>query len=123
VQSPLIDGAQSFYRNFQRNPFILFGQIKTLGLQVGKKPAFGLHIGVRNLMACHRNLACNLTYSCHDLKFKDGKGAEKPPNNQRVRKVFQLKFPQKWITHLWNLQFLEIIPLGINFKILNEGQR
>jgi hypothetical protein len=77
VQSNLIDGTDRISRKLQGNPFVFFGQVKTLFLQVGQKTTLALDIGVANLVARHRLSSGNLTYSCHDaLFFWDGKGAK-----------------------------------------------
>ena len=44
VQATLVDCAYTLGRNFEGYPFILFGEVKTLGLQIGQKPALGLDV-------------------------------------------------------------------------------
>lgn len=66
IQSSLVDGAQAIRRQLQRDPFVLLGEEKAFGLQIGQKPALGLDIGVRNRVASNRRFTRYLTYSCHD---------------------------------------------------------
>jgi hypothetical protein len=86
VQTVLVDRAQSFRRQLQGDPFVFFGKEKTLGLQIGQKPAIGLDIRMRHLMPGDRNLTRYLTNSSHDVKFwianvgKDWQLAKKDPS-------------------------------------------
>ena len=69
IKTVLVDGTDGLGRHFQRDPLVLFGQEKALGLKVRKEPAFRLDIRVGDLVPGDRPLSRNLTYSSHDLKF------------------------------------------------------
>ena len=66
VKATLVDGADGLGGNLQRDPLVLFGQEKALGLEVGQEPALRLDVRVRHLVAGDRTLSRNLTYSSHD---------------------------------------------------------
>jgi hypothetical protein len=53
-----VDRTQSRGRNFQRNPFVLFGNEETLGVKVRVKPALGFSIGMGNGVSYDHLLAC-----------------------------------------------------------------
>src|SRR5688572_5327984 len=68
-KSFLIDGADTLGGQFQGDPFVFFRKEKTFCLQIGQKPALGLDVRVRNIITADGNLACNLTYACHESKI------------------------------------------------------
>ena len=72
VESVFVDGTDRFRRKLQRDPSVFLCKEETLGLQVGQKTALGFDIGMRNLVSCYWAFSCNLTYSCHNLKFWEG---------------------------------------------------
>ena len=85
----LVDRLDCLGRKLQCDPFLLFRNIKALGLEVGIKPPFGLVVRVRDLVPCLRTLSCDFTNPCHNsLIFKiflkkDCKYREKPANNPK----------------------------------------
>lgn len=82
IQTILVDGADRLGRQLEGNPFVFFGQVKALFLQIGQETTLGLDVGVRNLVSTDRYFTCNLTYSSHDnriysRKFREAKVREK----------------------------------------------
>jgi hypothetical protein len=74
IQTPLVDGSDSISRNLQSDPFSFLSEEKTFGLQIRQKPSLRLNIRMGNVVSADRPFTCYLTYSCHYLKFWDGKG-------------------------------------------------
>ena len=65
IKSFFIDSPDPLGRQLQCDPFIFFGQVITLHLQIRQKPAFTLDIRVRNIVPGKGNFTCNLTNSSH----------------------------------------------------------
>jgi len=113
VESVFVDGTDRFRRKLQRDPPVFLSEEKTLGLQVGQKTALGFDIGMRNLVSRNRAFSCNLTYSCHNLKFWEGEISELFGLGQIFLK------PMLWVLsfEFWVLGYFEVFGLIIdNYK-------
>ena len=64
-----IDGTHGWYRNFQRNPFIFFGDEEFFGLKIRNKFTFGLDIRVRYVVANHHFFSCYFASSRHGILY------------------------------------------------------
>ena len=58
-------GLDRLRADLQSNPFSFFRNVKTLFLEIGEEPSFGLVVSVRNVVSHLRPLSRNLTNSCH----------------------------------------------------------
>ena len=65
VKAILVDRADAFGGELQRDPFVFFSQEIALCLQVGQEPAFSLDIRVRNRVSRDGHFTCDLAYSGH----------------------------------------------------------
>lgn len=59
----LVDVAHAMGRNFEINPFVQFGNIEFLCMQIGFESSFRFDIGVGNVISDHCFFTCNLTNS------------------------------------------------------------
>jgi hypothetical protein len=66
VDSLLVDGAQTGLAQLQCHPAIFALHPKTPFLQVGKKPALGLVVGVGDVITVLGFLPCHVAYASHD---------------------------------------------------------
>src|SRR5882672_4066467 len=78
VDAHLVDRPQRSVGDAQAHPTPLALDPEPAVLQVGHEAALGLVIGVRDVMADHRRLAGDLTYTCHSGSPGSGRCSAKP---------------------------------------------